>query len=321
MKLEVDGLTRTKNNLIYLSNFWESDQNYVGVTDTTKNFLIDILVPIAKKYGQPINVSSVVHEPKRLIHQTKEVFKRKFFTPKNNLTNLQILHGQLNPSRPREGFINIWYTAENIRPPLSQDWDVFLSFDTDEIDPRNLYLPFWVTRLGATVRESQHWVDIMCSERPASDFPDKFASLVASNPERIRMGFVDFLKKNSEIDIYGQLGVSIRDKSECISDYKFNLAFENDLYPGYVTEKVFDAWKSRSIPIWRGLDSQHYLNEKAFLNATNISFNDIFRRMIDISNNLDLFNQFTTQPILQRRYDIGELRRMIDLRVALKFSN
>jgi hypothetical protein len=321
VKLEGNGLKNTRNKFIYLSNFWDSGQNYLGVADTTMDLLINILDPIAEKYSYPINVSSVFREEKGLISQTKDVLNRKYGSQQNKLVNLQILHGQFNHSRPRDGFINIWYTGENLRPPLDQEWDIYLSFDSEKIDPRNLYLPFWVTRLGSNVEDAQHTVDLMCNERLGSGFPDKFASLVASNPERIRMGFVNFLEKEAKVDVYGKLGAPIRDKFECISNYKFNLAFENDLYPGYVTEKVFDAWKSRSIPVWRGLDSENYLNENAFLNATNSSFNEILHSMREVSNDVELFNNYIKQPLLQRRYDIYELRKKIETLIDFKMSN
>ncbi|MFD2145597.1 glycosyltransferase family 10 domain-containing protein [Mucilaginibacter antarcticus] len=37
-----------------------------------------------------------------------------------------------------------------------------------------------------------------------------------------------------------------------LSDYKFTIAFENDIYPGYQTEKLYDAMKANSIPIYCG---------------------------------------------------------------------
>jgi len=45
----------------------------------------------------------------------------------------------------------------------------------------------------------------------------------------------------------------IENKNKEISGYKFCFSYENtDNFPGYVTEKVFDAWMSGSIPIYRG---------------------------------------------------------------------
>lgn len=45
-------------------------------------------------------------------------------------------------------------------------------------------------------------------------------------------------------------------KREVISNYMFNLAFENSLEPGYVTEKPFDALLSGTVPIYLG-DAKH----------------------------------------------------------------
>lgn len=45
----------------------------------------------------------------------------------------------------------------------------------------------------------------------------------------------------------------VENKLETISNYKFCFSYENtDNCPGYVTEKVFDAWMAGCIPIYRG---------------------------------------------------------------------
>lgn len=45
-------------------------------------------------------------------------------------------------------------------------------------------------------------------------------------------------------------------KRDVISNYMFNMAFENSLEPGYVTEKPFDALISGTVPIYLG-DAKH----------------------------------------------------------------
>ena len=45
-------------------------------------------------------------------------------------------------------------------------------------------------------------------------------------------------------------------KRHALSRYLFYLAFENTIEPGYVTEKVFDALKSGSVPIYLGASTQ-----------------------------------------------------------------
>lgn len=50
---------------------------------------------------------------------------------------------------------------------------------------------------------------------------------------------------------------------------------ENDLYPGYVTEKLVEAYVCETVPLYWGLtDGNPYLNKKSFLNLkdfTNIA--------------------------------------------------
>jgi hypothetical protein len=312
MTPELSGLERTLNSKIFLSNFWGRFQNGIISSDTSKQLLVNLFEPIASKYAMPIHISSVFRPPVSLLEKSVEKFSRSLFQDKNSLENLQIKHGQFNFSKPRKGFINVWYTGENIRPPLGQDWDIYLSFDSHLIDKRNFYLPFWLTGLENTVSKAQEAVDLMCLERSSKQMPSKYTSLVASNPENIRMAFVNFLKLESKIDVYGKLGTPIENKSECITEYKFNLTFENDLYPGYVTEKIFDAWLNRTIPIWRGLESEEYLNKGAFIDATNLSFPKVCEVMEEIANNVEIYDSYVKSPILKRRFDFHELINKID---------
>ena len=45
---------------------------------------------------------------------------------------------------------------------------------------------------------------------------------------------------------------NLKSKQQAISKYLFYLAFENSVEPGYVTEKVFDALKAGTVPIYLG---------------------------------------------------------------------
>ena len=57
-------------------------------------------------------------------------------------------------------------------------------------------------------------------------------------------------------------------KRQFLSSYKFTIAFENYVYPGYQTEKLFDAMLASSIPVYCG---DPYINETfntaSFLNT------------------------------------------------------
>ena len=47
-------------------------------------------------------------------------------------------------------------------------------------------------------------------------------------------------------------GSTLARRPEHNNKYKFAIAFENEDYPGYVTEKICDIYKSNCIPIYWG---------------------------------------------------------------------
>ncbi|KAF0997797.1 Alpha-(1,3)-fucosyltransferase, partial [Helicobacter pylori SS1] len=64
------------------------------------------------------------------------------------------------------------------------------------------------------------------------------------------------------------LGYNVKNKSEFLSQYKFNLCFENTQGYGYVTEKIIDAYFSHTIPIYWGSPSvAQDFNPKSFVNV------------------------------------------------------
>ena len=57
-------------------------------------------------------------------------------------------------------------------------------------------------------------------------------------------------------------------KHQFLSEYKFTIAFENYVYPGYQTEKLYDAMLCKSLPIYCGDPNiGEVFNTKSFLNA------------------------------------------------------
>lgn len=46
--------------------------------------------------------------------------------------------------------------------------------------------------------------------------------------------------------------VCCKDKMETLSHFRFSLCFENCVYPGYVTEKIFDGFFAGSVPVYMG---------------------------------------------------------------------
>jgi hypothetical protein len=49
-----------------------------------------------------------------------------------------------------------------------------------------------------------------------------------------------------------EMRYNLQVKREAIGRFMFNMAFENSLEPGYVTEKPFDALISGTVPVYLG---------------------------------------------------------------------
>lgn len=111
-----------------------------------------------------------------------------------------------------------------------------------------------------------------------------------------------------KVDGFGPLFGSIAKESkfEILEDYKFCLCPENGIYPGYITEKLIEAWFSGTIPIWSGSNfSGSGINEKAFVNYQN--FNDMRKfltRIINLDQNENDYKYIYEQPLLLKSPEI-----------------
>ena len=169
---------------------------------------------------------------------------------------------------------SFWFTGENVRPPVG-DWDGYFSFDIDSLSGRNAYLPLWFETVGAlncsahsftrravTVSEALLPRPFASGERPG------FMCAFIGNMTRWREQAISTFSEVGVVDVFGaSSGRPVPDKSAIASRYRYVLCFENDLYPGYVTEKPFEAWASGATPVWWGSDPLGYVNPSALLNA------------------------------------------------------
>ncbi len=78
------------------------------------------------------------------------------------------------------------------------------------------------------------------------------------------------------------------DKLEVLQNYKFNFCFENVSYPGYITEKIFDAIFSKTIPVyWGSHDIADFVPSDIFIDASKFnSYEDllIFMEKINLED-------------------------------------
>lgn len=74
-------------------------------------------------------------------------------------------------------------------------------------------------------------------------------------------------------------------KLKFLDSYRFNICFENGSYPGYVTEKLFNALQVKTMPIYWGSPTVgRDFNTRAFINASD---HGNFEALINYIKHLD----------------------------------
>jgi hypothetical protein len=109
------------------------------------------------------------------------------------------------------------------------------------------------------------------------------------------------LKKIDNVDVYGRyVGKPVKNKYEIAKDYKYSICFENDHFPGYVTEKLIDAYAGGTIPSYIGTMSVDCdFHEGAYLNYMNTKDMDWFVTTIQaIDESKEIYEDMYNRPLL-----------------------
>ena len=207
----------------------------------------------------------------------------------------------------------IWFTGENKRPPNS-DFDLTLSFEKTDPLTKNLYFPYWMTRVDWGLGSSEYEIYptmIQLTRSRKLPLMDKKVCLFSSNLEPSRSRIIKLIEQSPPIDKFGTAyGRKVESKLAIARNYSFQICNENDLYPGYVTEKIQEAWVAGNIPIWSGLlPDNHDFNLEAIMNVTNMRSDEIIDTFNDLS--LELIEHKRNQPLLTRPTDILFLEKSL----------
>ena len=156
---------------------------------------------------------------------------------------------------PRDGRPTVFYTGERVAADLRRfDWSI--SFD--ESSGRNLYLPEWVrhlNRLGLTPSSL-----VRRNARPAAARSARSGcAYIFRHRVPRREAFFDRLAARMEVvspgdsrNNYWRIVQTPAQKAAFLRHFRFNIAFENEPFPGYLTEKIADAFIAGCVPIYHG---------------------------------------------------------------------
>jgi len=257
-----------KNITIAFCDWWE-DEYCGGIFDKQNNFFTKLLENV------------IVVEPS----DNPDVLFYSIFG--NN-------HQNYNAKR------KVFYSGE----PFSARVDANYNLTFDENSLNNSRIPLWVMYIN----------DYLFSNRlnGGIEVPvkNKFCSFISNGEVKTthRKTIISLLSEYKRIDCGGMYlnnvpivprGTDCSGKINFNNDYKFSIAFENEDYPGYVTEKILDIYKSNCIPIyWGTKEVSRNFNPSTFINANDFgSFEELVKFIIKVDNDQELYSSYFKETI------------------------
>jgi hypothetical protein len=220
-----------------------------------------------------------------------------------------------DPRRPVEGFapgpfVRVFLTGENFEPSMDH-CDFAISFSSQVRHPDHLRLPLWVY-------ENRGWgygpvrliKDANTDWEKVAAEKTKFCNYVYRHTVPYRERIFTELNECKRVDAAGSCGNNMNGwrvplapnrlagKLDFFSRYKFTLALENMIWPGYMTEKIVDPMYVNSIPIYVG-DPQacESFNTDSYIDSTVFG---TWRRMLEfireVDNDRDLYLKMLAAP-------------------------
>jgi hypothetical protein len=163
-----------------------------------------------------------------------------------------------------------------------------------------------------------------------------FCNFLYSHKVPYREEFVKQLSKYKKVDAPG-LSMNNMDsidtlykgniwerKRQFLSEYKFTIAFENYVYPGYQTEKLYDAMQANSVPIYCGdPEIGTIFNTASFINTTDYiqTTNNTMVKWLEKNSQQDFEDMrpaFYTGPVNRIKRKLKAIGRQVKMDIQFK---
>ena len=212
--------------------------------------------------------------------------------------------------------IRIFYTGECLTPDFNE-CDYAIGFDRLVFGDRYLRYPLYA------LFQYKNAYNAILDRTPITQeelaAKTEFCSFVVSNgfAQEARAKFFELLSEYKKVNSGGRfrnnIGGAIIDKQSFQVKHKFSLAFENNSYQGYITEKIGEAFASRTIPIyWGDPTICKDFNDEAFVNVHNYaSFADVIERIKELDNDDEKYLSVVNAPIIKNQISRQALEQFL----------
>lgn len=218
--------------------------------------------------------------------------------------------------------ITLFYSRENERSSFEKtDYSIGSDFNYEK-NENYLRIPIWkdycdwsdfgianspLKTLNA-LRFGEHYSIKAMLEPIGNKFIPEKKNLCCffSNLNFIRNQYLEMIKKYFKIDGYGSafdpniLGhnQSNFQKKDIMKNYLINFCPENELYPGWYTEKVPDAFLAGNIALtWADQNIRTDFNKKSFINLNDYRIDELDILFKELKSN-DFISKFYKEPLL-----------------------
>lgn len=171
-----------------------------------------------------------------------------------------IIFGPYGNDIPAKGnYTRIAYYCENIVPDLNIcEWAFGVPREEEVNHPNYRRIQWHGVNPESLIKPAAHDVDAIFNSKT------KFCNFLYGHKVKYREAFFKELSKYKKVDAPGKSmnnmpsidalykGDIWERKRQFLEPYKFTIAFENYSYPGYQTEKLYDAMTMNNIPVYCG---------------------------------------------------------------------
>ena len=248
------------------------------------------------------------------IHLLKSINSNYNFIPFSDQTEVLIYScfGRSHHYADRNKVKKIFYTGENLRPNYNE-CHYSLTFDFDTYNGKNIRLPLWMLQID--------WFNKKGYKNPQYVIPlndlknnelmkkpkTKFCCMVFNSNSPHRWEILEKLNKYKSVECYGKpfnnwfYGEDV--KLNVISDYKFNICFENSISSGYHTEKLIHAKTAGCLPVyWADNMCEKDFNTKSFLNLYNFkNLDDLVEKIIYLDETEEEYNNISSKYLFEQK--------------------
>lgn len=217
----------------------------------------------------------------------------------------------------------IYYTGENLRPNFNE-CDLSLTFDFETYNGKNFRLPLWMLQIDWFNKKNYGNPEYVLpyEQINTNNFINtpktKFCVAVFNTDSPHRFDTVRKLSEYKKVDcwgkphgnwFYGESG-----KYKVISEYKFSICYENTIYPGYYTEKLFHAKCGGTVPLyWADPNIIKDFNKKSFINL--YDFDSDVDALIEyvkfVDNTPAVYNQYRTEPLFNEQPSLNKIEEFL----------